>query len=183
MIPVILNFFIFQAAWFITVLSAAFGSPVYGPFFTLLWIFFHLGVSVKNRMPELSLLIFAATIGYIFDSVQVLLGVMVFPEQAVLGSPSPIWMIALWINLAATLNLSMKWLHGKLIMSAILGAIAGPAAYYAGSKLGALTLFGPGSIVALSLQWFIAMPLLVWFAQRQNNQNTHEFSTLSIEKD
>lgn len=117
-------------------------------------------------------MLFAATIGYLFDSLQVLIGVMAFPVHVALGWPSPIWMIALWINLAATLNLSLKWLQGKLLLAAILGAIGGPATYYAGSRLGAVELFGPVSLLALSLQWVIAMPLLVYFAQRQNQGNT-----------
>jgi hypothetical protein len=173
-LPVILNFILFQVAWFLTVFSASVGTPLYGPVFTLIWVICHLNFWVKKPVSEINLLFFAATIGYLFDSAQVLLGYINFPNQAALGGPSPVWMIALWINLAATLNLSMKWLRGKLFLAAITGAIAGPAAYYAGNLLGAIELYGTGSIIALSIQWMMAMPLLVWYSQRINHHDSRD---------
>jgi hypothetical protein len=166
MISVALNFIVFQAAWFITILSASSGMPWYGPVFTLCWVVFHLALFTEKRNAEINLLLFAAMLGYFFDSLQVTFSVFSFPPQTSLGSPSTLWMVALWINLAATLNISLKWLQDKLLLAGLLGAIGGPAAYYAGSKLGALQLHGSWSLMAIALQWVIAMPLLVWCAQR-----------------
>ncbi len=170
MIQVVLNFVIFQAAWFITVYSAASGLPIYGPLFTSLWMLFHLKFFTKKYRSEISLLLFAATLGYLLDSLMVLIGAIAFPERTALGGPSPLWMVALWINLAATINFSLKWLHGRLLLAALLGAIAGPAAYYAGSVLGAIELFGIKSLLAISVQWLLAMPLLIWFAGYEPGQ-------------
>ncbi|MFT5132219.1 MAG: hypothetical protein ACI9SC_000684 [Gammaproteobacteria bacterium] len=160
------NFILFQTAWFITIFSAVSGHPYIGPVYTVMWMMLHLTFFTDQRFEEWRILFFAAVLGYIFDSLLVYMDVFTFPPQALLGSPSTIWMIALWVNLAATLNFSLKWLQGRLVLAALLGAIAGPATYYAGSRIGAIELQQAWSLLAISMQWLIAMPLLLWFAQR-----------------
>ena len=159
------NFLIFQSAWFITVLSAAAGQPYVGVVFTLGWMLVHLHLFTSKATQELALLVIAAILGFMVDSLQVLLGVFSFPAQASLGWPTTLWMVALWINLAATLNYSLSWLRNYYILAAILGAISGPLAYFGGSKLGAMVFEMPWSLAAVSLQWFICMPLLLYFAR------------------
>ena len=173
MFAIIINFLIFQAGWFITVYSAASGLPWYGPLFTLSWLIVHLTFFTERRIAEVNILIFAAILGYVFDSVQVYMSTFSFPTHTVLGSPSTLWMVALWINLAATLNLSLKWLEGRYVLAALLGFIGGPAAYYGGSKFGAIYLPEAWSLLAIATQWMIAMPLLFWVKQRISvNRNT-----------
>jgi hypothetical protein len=167
-LSLVINFLIFQAAWFITIFSAASGLPWYGPAFTLLWMVFHLLFFTERRLAEINILLFTAILGYLIDSLQVLLGIFSFPSQPSLGAPSTLWMVALWINLAATLNISLKWLHRRLLLAGLLGAIGGPLAYFAGSQIGALEFGHSWSLAAISLQWSIAMPLLIWFAQRHS---------------
>ncbi|NKB35646.1 MAG: DUF2878 family protein [Gammaproteobacteria bacterium] len=163
----IVNFFTFQFAWITTVYFAAIGRPYVGVLITLIWIFCHLYAAGTHRLAELHLLLTAAVIGYLIDSMQVLSGSLSFPLQTQLGGPSPLWMVALWVNFAATLNYSMKWLHGHLFLAALLGAIAGSFAYYAGSRLGAIEIKGKPALIMIAIQWLIATPLLVWFAAAQ----------------
>ena len=163
----ILNILLFQAAWFVTIFAAGTGYPYIGLLYTIIWMFFHFSFFVKNRFAEWNLLLFAALLGYVFDSLMVYLGVFVFPAEAMLGAPSTIWMVALWINLAATLNFSMSWLKGRLLLASLLASIAGPATYYAGSRFDAINMQASWSLYAIALQWFVAMPLLLWFSQRQ----------------
>lgn len=164
---ILFNFLLFQAVWFFTVSSAAAGNPVYGPGFTLAWMLVHLSFFTDRRLAEINNLLFAALLGYLMDSTQVMLGVIIFPQHTILGEPSPLWMIALWFNLAMTLNLSMKWLQNNLFLAAALGAVGGPAAYYGGEVLGAIVLNQPWSLLSIALQWFVAMPLLTWLARKQ----------------
>lgn len=175
MLSIYLNFIIFQSAWFITILSAASGFAWLGPGFTFLWMLLHLAYVNERRLAELDLLIFAAISGYFLDSLLVLLSFITFPPQTALGAPSTLWMIALWINLAATLNVSLKWIHGNFILAALLGGIGGPLTYYAGSRLGALEINGLWSLLAISVEWLIAMPVLLWFAQRQSGNRSLQF--------
>ena len=164
MIHIVVNFLVFDLAWLVNVYSAASGMPIYGPVFTMIWMLCHLGFTVEKRLPEVSLLLFAAIFGYLFDSLLVLTDVIAFPEKTMLGWPSTLWMVALWINLAATLNFSLKWLKGRFALAVLLGATTGPIAYYAGSVLGAIELYGLKSLMAISLQWALALPILLWFA-------------------
>ena len=53
----------------------------------------------------------------------------------------------------------------------IVGGAAGRywrGTYFAGSQIGALEFGHSWSLAAISLQWSIAMPLLIWFAQRHS---------------
>ncbi len=161
----ILNFILFQTAWFITILSAAYGKPYLGVLFTMLWMISHLSIVGEKRNPELMLIMVTAIIAYLLESALVLAGLIVYPEQALLGSPSPVWMVTLWINLALTINYSMSWLKDRYLISALLASIAGPLTYYAGERFGAISLNEKLSLIAISIMWLIAMPLMFWLSR------------------
>jgi uncharacterized protein DUF2878 len=156
----ILNFILFQTAWFFTILPAAYGKPYIGVFFTMIWMLLHLSIVGEKRNPELMLIVATVIIAYLLESSLVIAGLIVYPEQAMLGTPAPVWMITLWINLSLTINYAMSWLKGRYLLSALLAAIAGPLTYYAGERFGAITLNGIPSLIAISIMWLIAMPLL-----------------------
>lgn len=160
------NFILFQIAWFVTIFSAANGLPYVGVISTLVWISIHLYIIGDKRLLEFELLVSAAVIGYLLDSLLVYREVIKFPEPALLGGPSPIWMVCLWVNLAATINYSLSWLKGRYILSALMAGIAGPFAYVAGEKLGAISLSDNASLIIIGLMWACAMPLLIFFSGR-----------------
>ena len=75
-------------------------------------------------------------------------------------------MICLWLNFAATLNVSMAWLRGRYILAAAFGAVGGPLAYYSGARLGATeALPTTTGMLLLAIGWGIMTPLLVWLAR------------------
>ena len=160
----IVNFILFQIAWFITILSAAYGKPIIGVLFTLLWVISHFFIINSDKRSELILLVSAAALAYLFESSLVITGYINYPEQALLGMPPPVWMITLWINLALTINYSLSWLKRRYVLAALLASIAGPLAYAAGERLGAIILHGMPSLIAIALMWCIAMPILFWFS-------------------
>ena len=81
--------------------------------------------------------------------------------------PTTLWMIALWVNLAATLRVSLGWLDRRWFAAGLLGALGGPIAYGAGANLGAIEFAQPVvSLAAIAGQWLVAMPVLVWIAGR-----------------
>jgi len=169
MLHLIINAIVVNIAWAITVVPAAQGMTWTGPAFSLLWLAIHATYYAKTRLSDISLCIIAAIVGYIADSVLVLAGVMSFPEHTQQGYPSTVWMVALWINLALTLNYSLRWLQNSLTFAAVLGAGAAALAYYTGKKLGAINLdLGVISLIFIGLIWFMAMPLLVWLTQQVN---------------
>lgn len=161
----LINFTAFQVGWFACVLGAAHGYPWLGPVYVVAWVAAHVFLS-SHRLGEFALVIAAGAVGYMADSTLVLTGMLTFPEQAQLGAPSTIWMAAMWVNFAATLNISLRWLHSRKILAIAFGAIGGPAAYYTGMRLDAVSF--PESIthslIAVGLEWAVAVPFLLWLA-------------------
>jgi len=159
----LVNFLAFQLGWFAACLGAAQGWPIFGPIYSCLWLSLHLRSLGNAWGLELRLLLLAALLGYFADSLLVVCGLLAFPEQAMLGAPSPVWMVVLWVNLAATLRHCLKWLRGMPpIIAAVLGAVAGPFSYFAGAKLGAVVLTQPPlSLAAIAMEWALATPALI----------------------
>jgi hypothetical protein len=156
----------FQAGWFACVLGAARGMPVLGPVLVGAFVLLHLVANRRVWEREAALLAASALVGYAADSILVLAGVLRFPPQASLGGPSALWMVALWVNLALTLNGPLGWLKGRHALAALLGAAGGPLAYEAGARLGAASLGDPywASLAAVAVEWSLAMPLLAALA-------------------
>src|SRR5690554_7704503 len=74
----------------------------------------------------------------------------------------PLWLILLWASFAATILHSMAWLLEKTWLAALLGAIAAPWSYYAGSLLKSIELT---SLALISVALGLAMSdvcMLVW---------------------
>ncbi|NIV74163.1 MAG: DUF2878 family protein, partial [Gammaproteobacteria bacterium] len=122
------------------VLGAANGMPWLGPLFAAIWLPLHIGAGKSAMGIELKLILAAGGLGYALDSLVVLAGAMSFPAQAQLGAPSTLWMVTLWLGFAATLRHALGWIRGRYFVAAALGALAGPFAYWSGSKLGAVVL-------------------------------------------
>ena len=158
----IANFVAFQAAWLACVLGAARGAPWLGPAFVLAWLVVHLQVMDKiERRVEWRLMIVAAALGYGVDTMLLTGGRLVFPPDPQ-AADSPLWMVALWIGFAATLARSLRWLDGRYLLAAGLGLAGGPAAYWAGARLGAVELTaGSVSMLWIAAAWAVALPLLI----------------------
>ncbi len=108
-----------------------------------------------------------AGIGFLVDTALIALGVFV-PVRWLMPSPlSTLWLVALWANFATTLNVSLSWLHGKPLMAAILGALGGPLAYWAGERLGAIEMDRPllVPLLVVGLAWSIVTPALFGLAR------------------
>lgn len=160
----LLNIILFQAAWFAAVLGAASENEWYGPLAVALVLSVHF-VLIEDRLSELSLLLVIGTLGFCFDTALSAAGI-VTPRGHILPYPfSQPWMVSLWLNLAATLNVSLKWLKGRYLLAAIFGAVGGTCAYYSGARLGAtLALPDAHGIIVLIVGWGIVTPILVWLA-------------------
>lgn len=158
----LLSFAGFQLVWFACILGARAGRPWIGPLVAALSAAVQIG-SARDWRVDLALAGVAALVGYAADSALVLAGVLTFPERAALGWPSPIWMVALWVNLAVTLRRLLGYLLGRYVLGAVFGAIGGPLAYLAGVQMGAAR-FGIGREAALAVvavEWLVALPLLL----------------------
>ena len=163
---VLANFITFQLGWFAVVLGAAQGWPWAGSAAAVAIVAWHLWRTLRPR-AELVLVLIAAAIGAVWDSVLAALGLLVFPNGVLVAGTAPHWMIALWMLFATTLNMSLGWLKRRLALAAVFGAVGGPLAYLAGAKLGALAMPQPVlALAALALGWALLTPLLFAVARR-----------------
>lgn len=173
----ITNFVLFQICWLANCVGAGFGWPFIGPLVTALWISLHLSALGERRVSEGWILLAAAVFGYAADSLLVLSGFIEFPPHAQLGGPSPLWMVALWVSFAATLRHALRWLDGRYLLGALLGAIGGPLAYRAGEALGAIEMSDPlAGLTAVGVEWLLAMPLLLLLIQKFSFQATESLT-------
>jgi len=163
---VAVNFIAFQVGWFACILGASSGMPWIGVLVGLIVIALHL-FSVDKPAKELSLIVYALVIGIVLDSLLVMSGWLNYPNGIVLSGMAPYWILMLWALFASTLNISMRWMHGKYWVAAIFGAVGGPLSYLAGARLGAVTFTEmQPALLALALGWALAMPCLIRLARQ-----------------
>jgi hypothetical protein len=163
---ILANFVAFQIGWFACVLGAAHGTPWVGVAIALVIVAFHLWRAPRAR-PELTLILIAAAIGFVFDSALVMLGWIEYPNGALIAGTAPVWIVAMWGVFTTTLNVSLAWLKRSLPLAILFGAVGGPLAYVAGEKLGGLVFVQQTSaLIALAVGWAAITPLLLRIADR-----------------
>lgn len=164
----LINFVTFQAGWFACVLSAAGGRPWLGLLVVGVIVVLHLRAA-DQTLHELQLLLLAVGLGLVFDSLLVASGWVAYPSGMMFSGIAPYWILAMWALFATTLNLSMNWLQGSLVLASVMGAVFGPLSYLAGQRLGAIELLDlRSSMIALAVIWALVMPILVYAASRLN---------------
>lgn len=172
----ILNFILFQVAWFVCVAGAAAGRPLLGvavTFFVLLWHSYQ----AKKYKLELKLIISVVSIGAIFDQMMLSFHFIDYANHGWSNSIVPIWILALWLGFATTLNVSLAWMQGKTTIAVLFGAVGGPLAYLGAQKLGAVVLPSLTSYVVLSIGWAILTPCFLNIARHFNGyQNSSQES-------
>ena len=116
----------------------------------------------------------AVAFGVSADTLTLNLGFLNFEDAWPSAYLSPFWMWTLWALVASTINGSLSWLRGKVVLGAVLGAISGPLSYEAGIRMGA-GAWGPngqiGGLVLLAIVWGVAMPLFFYWHQRHLSQS------------
>jgi hypothetical protein len=161
-----LNVALFQAGWLACVLGAAHGLPWAGVAAAAGVVAWHL-MRARRAAEELKLVALAVAVGALSDSALAASGWVEFAPAAAADGLAPWWILAMWALFATTLNVSLAWLRTRLPLAALLGAMSGPLAYWAGARLGALELRQPAAALgALALVWAAALPGLLAAARR-----------------
>jgi hypothetical protein len=102
--------------------------------------------------------------GFLIESALVITGLIRFSAPWPVEMLAPAWIVALWMAFGASLpSFADKLGVHRLKIAATLGAVAGPLAYLAGARLGALQLVGSVSLslLAISAVWAAVMAGLV----------------------
>lgn len=167
------NVLLFQFGWFACVIGAAKGNFAIGPLVALAVIVVHFAVSARRTWNEAFMIGLVTLVGALADSVLMRLGILDFTGGALGGVLCPVWMMALWAMFATLLNSSLSWMRRRYVLGTLFGAVGGPLSYFAGQRLGALTLHSPiaWSSAAVSLEWAIAMPAMLWLTSRTGSSD------------
>jgi hypothetical protein len=162
---VVANFVVFQITWFTCVGSVARNLSSLGLAVIAIAVGIHL-ISVRHRTNAMLLAAASLLIGIIIESILAMAHATQFDRSALAIGSAPLWMIAMWALFSTTLNVSMRWLRGRYVLATVLGAVAGPLSYLAGSKMGALSLPLDYSLLIIGTCWAAAMPLLLLSAKK-----------------
>jgi hypothetical protein len=136
-------------------------------FVTVIAIFFWHLSQAKQAKQELQLLLITLIIGGTFDQIMLNHQLVSYQAHGWTNTIVPVWILALWAEFVTVLNVSLRWMKGRWLISIVFGAIGGPLAYMGAEKLGAVTLNHlPVSYIVLSLGWAILTPLLLKLSQK-----------------
>lgn len=162
----LVNLVAFQLGWLACVLGGAHGWPWLGVGVMGLVVALHL-VSSGSPVRESVLMVSLGCIGALWDGLLARLGFLEFPSGMFLPWLAPVWIIALWVGFATTLNVSLSWLQGRWYWALLFGAVGGPVAYWAGMKLGGVRIPDPvAGFAVLAGGWSFLMPFASWLAYR-----------------
>jgi hypothetical protein len=153
----------FQAVWLVCAIGAASGSGVPGIAAALM---FAAAMIAWSPQPVRDALVVAISgiAGFLIESAMVSAGLIRFSAPWPIETMVPAWMVALWIAFGASVPSFADRLGAhRLKIAATLGAVAGPLAYLAGARLGALQLVGSVtlSLLVISAIWAAVMAGLV----------------------
>jgi len=163
----LLNMGGFQLGWFACVLGTASDNPWIGPLLVGFLAVMHL-IILPFPSAILRLILLSALLGTALDGLLIFSNVFSFTGTSLPVWLSPLWLTAMWVNFSLTLPVSMSWLLDRYWLGAVLGAVGGPAAYFAGMRLGAIEFqaYLPASLLLIGCAWSGAMPLLLYWARK-----------------
>ncbi len=167
-LPMLANVLGYQAVWFICVGGAAAGLAWPGVIASLVFAIATLALSGR-RAADLRTLAFVLPLGFMVDSTLVATGWISYSPAGPLQSVAPIWIAAIWLAFAFTINHSLAFLQSNRALAALLGLAGGPLAYWGASRAFGVIEFGQPTLLTLAvvgLCWAVLLPLLFTLGTR-----------------
>ena len=170
---IIVNVGGYYIGWLACVLGAAWDQWLTGAAIGLFIFAAHLLRSV-DRGGEVRLALVVLAVGFSVDSAQTVAGVLRFDTGQPVAWLAPLWIGVMWLLFATTLRVAFGWLEGRPLLAALTGAVGGPAAFYAGERLGAVAFHPTAglSLSVLAIVWAALMPLLMRLASTPADGST-----------
>jgi hypothetical protein len=158
LILMLANYLSFYLIWIGCLFAAVRGWSFFSACAVLLYLILHLYYVSVSPKAEGVLIAAIVGIGILNDIVLTSLGVISYVDAAPIGTSW--WMIALWACFGSTYWHAFSWLDGRLLLAAILGAIAVPFCYLWGIKAGAVCLLmgETKAFCIVALMWFFLLP-------------------------
>ena len=154
----VVNALAYQAVWFSAILWGTPGAAVGCV------IIFILLTTSERRGDDLKMIGFLMFLGLLVDGTLQQVGFFTFTNP---GFPIPFWLLVIWLGLAMTIHHSLSWFKDKLLLAALFGGLGGPAAYWAGTRMGAATFNWslPTSLLVLAIIWSLMFPTIMLFSR------------------
>jgi hypothetical protein len=160
MVKNIKNLVLFKLGWIGCATFAANGYPGLAILTVAAVAALHLATLPVKRKEALVLLA-AALFGMSWESALVGLGIVSYPGYDGSAVLAPLWIVAMWVLFATTINHGLAWIKRNWVIASTAGLIGGPLAFFGGAGLGAVafsdTLLAMGVI---GIGWAILLPLL-----------------------
>jgi hypothetical protein len=164
--PVAVNIVLSQVGWFACVLGAAHGMPWIALAAAVPVLAWHLA-RANHPAREATLLAGIAAVGALFETLLVQAGWVRYDAGVLVAGWAPYWMVVLWAVFATTFNVSLRGMRDRPALAALLAAVAAPASYFAGARLGALEFVAAGAaLTAIAVGWAVLTPLMLRVARR-----------------
>jgi len=157
-----INAIAFEIVWLAAVGGAGHGLWWAGPLALSAFFVYQVSASPLAR-ADIALAAIACAVGFVADSVLARSGVVHYAASLPSAGFAPLWIVALWANLALTLNHSLAFLKQQLPLAAVLGAIAAPLSYFVADRAWHAVALAPPlavTLLALAASWAVLMPLL-----------------------
>ena len=164
------NAIFFQITWFACVFGSAHNLVWPGLACCVAFTFWQLNPKRYDN-TDIKLVIYACVIGLIIDTTWVQLGFIAYKQHWPYSAIAPIWIIALWVAFALSINHSLKWLHRHPILPSLMGLLGAPLSYFAGQRIGAISFTGQPilTLCCLALTWAIAVHFLFYQSKKGAN--------------
>lgn len=148
-----------------------------GPFIMLIFLLIHFIVN-GLKQSDVRIITIVGLIGIMIDSAFNMTTIIIYNGTNSNIFP-PLWIIAMWIGFAATMNYSMSWLKNNYKIGFLVGSIFGPLSYITGHKFNAITINYSDSnpIFSLSISWALAVPIIFYINDKliiNNKYNIYE---------
>lgn len=167
------NAIAYQLVWFAAIWGASSGHWWLAPVALLPFAAWMLGR--PDGGADALLMPIAVLLGAVLDSSLAASGLVVYASPVPFVHAAPLWILAIWAAFALTLRHSFRFLHGRALLAAVLGAVGAPMAYLGAARGWNAVDFPLGTtpaVIALAAGWAVAMPLLVRLAVRVERTST-----------
>ncbi len=162
------NAVVFQLAWFAAVIGAGRGLAWPGVAAVAAFALLQLGTRPDTRAADLRLIALAAVAGFALDSVFAATGLLRYAAPWPSAWLAPAWIVALWVNLALSLNHSLRWLQRWPWLAGVMGAISAPLSFLGAARgFDAVAFASPTwrTLAIVAACWAVLLPLLVLAAR------------------
>lgn len=165
----LVNLVAFQVVWFSSVLGAAAGQSWLGTACVFPFMAWQLTVST-DRAYDIRALGVMCLCGILVDSAYPAAGIVAFASPWPSANLAPGWLVVMWLNLALTMNHSLRWLRRRYWLAAVFGGIGGGFSYWAGERLGAVEFLWPpaGAAILIGLVWAVVLPCAYALLERSS---------------